>query len=253
MAGPIVAAIVALLLPEAYIDARGDTVPFTAAGRTTALVAVWMAVWWLTEAISIHATALVPLVALPLGGAASIRAAAAPYAHELIFLFMGGFLLALAMERWGLHRRIALRVLRLVGDRAARVVGGFMVVAAVLSMWVSNTATAIMLLPVATSVIRLVAGQHGLAEATDATQSDSPVRHFSLCLLLGIAYAASIGGLGTPIGTPPNVLLLSFMKSQLGLEVGFAQWMIVALPLVAVFLPLVWWLLTRVLYPIRIE
>ncbi len=253
VAGPLAAALVGLLLPESYAAANGDMVPFTVAGRTTAMVAVWMAVWWLTEAISIHATALVPLVVLPLGGAASIRAAAAPYAHELIFLFMGGFLLALSMERWGLHRRIALRVLLVVGDRAARVVGGFMIVSAVLSMWVSNTATAIMLLPVATSVIRLAARQHQLVDAVDATQLDSPVRHFALCLLLGIAYAASIGGLGTPIGTPPNVLLLSFMKSQLGIEIGFAQWMVVALPLVAVFLPLVWWLLTQVLYPIRIE
>lgn len=253
VAGPLTAALVALLLPEAFVDANGDTVPFTAAGRTTAAVAVWMAVWWLTEAISIHATALLPLVAFPLGGAASIRVAAAPYAHELIFLFMGGFLMALAMERWGLHRRIALMVLRVVGDRAARVVGGFMVVSAVLSMWVSNTATAIMLLPVATSVIRLVARQHGLTDADDATELDSPVRHFALCLLLGVAYAASIGGLGTPIGTPPNVLLLSFANAQLGLDIGFAQWMIVAIPLVAVFLPLAWWLLTRILYPLRIE
>lgn len=254
VAGPLAGLVVAFSLPDAYPDAAGAMVPFTAAGRATAAIAVWMATWWLTEAIAIYATALIPLVALPLAGAASMKAAAAPYAHELIFLFMGGFLLALSMERWGLHRRIALTTLRLVGDSATRIVGGFMGVTALLSMWVSNTATAIMLLPVATSVIGLVARQHGLEDATAAAEDEtSPVHAFAICLLLGIAYAASIGGMGTPIGTPPNVLLLSYVKSQLGRDIAFARWMIFALPLVAVLLPIVWALLTRVLYPIRID
>jgi len=253
-AGPVVACALWLVLPDQYLDSAGTSVPFTSAGHATATIAAWMAVWWLSEAISIYATALLPLVLMPLLGAAPIRAAAAPYAHELIFLFMGGFLIALSMERWGLHRRIALVTLRAVGDRATRVVGGFMLVSAVLSMWVSNTATAIMLLPVATSVIGLVASQQGIAGPEAAVRdASSPIRNFSLCLLLGIAYGASIGGIGTPIGTPPNVLLLSFVKSQLGLEIGFARWMMFALPLVIVFLPLAWLLLTRVLYPIRIE
>ncbi|MGI9590570.1 MAG: SLC13 family permease [Myxococcota bacterium] len=256
-AGPIVALAVAALLPDAYPSGSGEPVAFPPAGRATAAVAAWMALWWLTEAIPVYATALLPLVLLPLLGAVPMRAAAAPYAHELIFLFMGGFLIALAMERWGLHRRLALATLRLVGDRSTHVVGGFMLVTALLSMWVSNTATAIMLLPVATSVIARVARQHGAAspEAALADRS-SPVRPFALCLLLGIAYGASIGGMGTPIGTPPNVVLLTFMKSELGREVSFARWMTVALPLVAIFLPLVWLLLTRVIYPIdlpRIE
>jgi sodium-dependent dicarboxylate transporter 2/3/5 len=251
--GPLVAIAVGIVLPDAYTDSAGDVVLFNSAGRATAAIAAWMATWWLTEAISIHATALLPLVLMPLLGAAPIRTAAAPYAHELIFLFMGGFLIALSMERWGLHRRIALATLRLVGDRATRVVGGFMLVSALLSMWVSNTATAIMLLPVATSVIALVARQHGDpggAEAIDDTSS--PVRNFALCLLLGVAYAASVGGMATPIGTPPNVLLLSYVKTHLGREISFARWMALAIPLVAVFLPLIWLLLTRVLYPIRI-
>jgi sodium-dependent dicarboxylate transporter 2/3/5 len=210
-----------------------------------------MAVWWLTEAISVYATALLPLVLMPLFGVAPIRSAAAPYAHELIFLFMGGFLIALAMQRWGLHRRIALNTLRLAGDRASRVIGGFMLVSAALSMWVSNTATAIMLLPVATSVIALVARQHGLDGTEAAIRDDtSPIRNFALCLLLGLAYSASIGGMGTPIGTPPNVLLLSYVETHLGREIGFARWMGLAIPLVAALLPLTWLLLTRVLYPI---
>ena len=251
-AGPLAAGVAFALLPDDYRSASGEPLPFTSAGRATAAVALWMAFWWLSEAISIYATALLPLVLLPLLGAASMREAAAPYAHELIFLFMGGFLIALAMERWGLHRRIALATLRLAGDRASNIVGSFMGVTALLSMWVSNTATVIMLLPVATSVIALVARQQGRKSVREAlADRSSPLRNFALCLLLGIAYAASIGGMGTPIGTPPNVLLLSYVKSQLGRDISFVRWMGVALPLVAVFLPLVWLLLTRVLYPIR--
>jgi sodium-dependent dicarboxylate transporter 2/3/5 len=257
VAGPVAAIAVALLLPEAYVDGTGATVAFSSAGRVTAAAAVWMAIWWLTEAISIHATALLPLALLPLFGATTMSEAAAPYAHELIFLFMGGFLIALAMERWGLHRRIALSTLLLVGEDARRVVGGFMLATAALSMWVSNTATAIMLLPVAKSVVTLVAKQHGFDDPARAVdEPGSPVRSFAVCLLLGIAYAASIGGMGTPIGTPPNVLMLSYVESELGIEIGFARWMLFALPLVALFLPLAWWLLTRVLHPMglgRIE
>jgi sodium-dependent dicarboxylate transporter 2/3/5 len=253
IAGPLAAGLLGWALPDAYVDSAGGVVAFTAAGRATAAIAVWMAIWWLTEAISVYATALLPLVLMPLLDVAPIRTAAAPYAHELIFLFMGGFLIALAMERWGLHRRIALNTLRLVGDRATRVVGGFMGISALLSMWVSNTATTIMLLPVATSVIALVARQLGAAGPEAATRDDaSPIRNFALCILLGIAYSASIGGMGTPIGTPPNVLLLSYVKTYLGREIGFARWMAFALPLVVSFLPLTWLLLTRVLYPIRI-
>jgi sodium-dependent dicarboxylate transporter 2/3/5 len=252
-AGPLLAALVGAALPDAYAGSAGETVALGAAGRATAAVAVWMATWWLTEAIPVYATALLPLVLFPLLGATTMKAAAAPYAHELIFLFMGGFLIALAMERWGLHRRIALVTLRLVGNDPANVVGGFMFVTAALSMWVSNTATAIMLLPVATSVIALVARQHDVGSTEEAiADPTSPLHDFALCLLLGIAYAASIGGVGTPIGTPPNVLLLSYVKTHLGLEISFARWMGVALPLVAVFLPLTWLLLTRVLYRIRI-
>jgi len=240
-------------LPESYADASGEIVPLSAAGRATTAVAVWMACWWLSEAIAVYATALLPLVLLPLLGAASMKVAAAPYAHELIFLFMGGFMIALAMERWGLHRRIALATLRLAGNQPINIVGAFMFVTAALSMWVSNTATAIMLLPVATSVIALVARQHGAATAAEAVADPtSPLRNFSLCLLLGIAYSASIGGLATPIGTPPNVLLLSYVKTHLGREISFARWMGVALPLVVVLLPLTWLLLTRVLYRIQL-
>jgi sodium-dependent dicarboxylate transporter 2/3/5 len=252
--GPLLAGLAAALVPESYLGAGGELLPFGPAGRSTAAVAVWMAVWWLSEAISVYATALLPLVLLPLLGATSMKGAAAPYAHELIFLFMGGFLIALAMERWGLHRRIALTCLRLVGDRPTHMVGGFMAVTAVLSMWVSNTATAIMMLPVATSVIALVGQQLGAEDVRTAIlDRASPIRNMALALLLGIAYAASIGGIGTPIGTPPNVLLLSYIGTHLGHEISFVRWMTVAVPLVCVFLPITWLLLTRVLFPIGLE
>ncbi len=204
------------------------------------------------QAIPIYATALIPLSVLPMVGAVSMKKAAAPYGHELIFLFMGGFILALAMQRWGLHRRIAFLVLGWVGTRSDHMIGGFMIATAGLSMWVSNTATSIMMLPVALSVIDLAN-----PDPTDAPRTEggrrSDADNFALALLLGIAYGASIGGIGTLIGTPPNLFLASYAKSQLNVEISMVRWMGIGLPLVAVFLPITWWLLTRALYPVKLE
>lgn len=241
VAGPLLAVAVRLLLPDSYPGPDGTEVAFSHAGRMTAAMGVWMAVWWMTEAVPVSVTALLPLVVLPLSGAATIRAAAAPYAHELIFLFMGGFVVALSMQRWNLHRRFAFSVLRAIGTGPYRLVGGFMLITAALSMWVSNTATTIMVLPIALSVI---------AVTDRGASSEGPSRNFPLALLLGIAYAASIGGIGTLIGTPPNLFLASYARSELGIEIGFAEWMGVGLPLVVLFLPLTWFLLTRVLFPL---
>ncbi len=242
-AAPFLGLLAFLLMPDGYVDAQGQTIAFAHAGKATAALAIWMAVWWMTEAIPVYATALLPLVMLPLLDAATMRRAAAPYGHELIYLFMGGFILALAMQRWGLHRRIAYGVLRLVGDRPRSIVAGFMFVTAGLSMWVSNTSVTLMMLPIALSVIDLVARPEG-------GTADTRFRNLSLCLLLGIAYAASIGGIGTLIGTPPNLFLASFIRDELGTEISFARWMGVGLPLVIVFVPIVWLLMTRVLYPL---
>lgn len=252
VAGPALALAAYLLLPEAYVDSGGQDVAFTHAGRATAAVALWMAVWWMTEAISLYATALLPLAVLPTVQAASIRDAAAPYGHELIFLFMGAFILALAIERWGLHTRVALMTLRSVGSQPRYIVGGFMGITAVVSMWVSNTATTVMMLPIALSVITLLGESAGQGPDGGGGISGHEGRNFAVCLLLGVAYAASIGGVGTLIGTPPNLFLASYIKSQLGREVTFVRWMGIGLPLVIVFLPIVWLLLTRVVYPIRI-
>jgi solute carrier family 13 (sodium-dependent dicarboxylate transporter), member 2/3/5 len=245
-AGPVLALAVYLMVPARTTSPAGEPIVLGHEGRVVAAVGVLMAVWWMTEAIEIPATALLPVALFPLLGAMDIAEAAAPYANPLIFLFLGGFLLALSMQRWGLERRIALVALRFVGTEPRRVVGGFMVITAVMSMWVSNTATVAMLLPVAVGVIGSVV-PGGPEALLDPTRPEG--RNFALSLLLGIAVSASIGGAGTLIGTPPNLFLASFASETLGREISFAAWLLIGLPIVAVFLPLAWLLLTRVLFP----
>lgn len=238
-AGPALALLTLWLMPEAYVDAAGQTVTLPWTGRVAAAAAVWMAVWWMTEAVSVYATALLPLVLFPVVGGMPMREAASPYAHELIYLFLGGFMLAQALQKWDLHRRLAYLSLLRVGTSPSRIVLAFMLIAAVISMWVTNTATTMMLLPVILSVIALMAER----------QDDGPAtRNFALCLLLGTAYAATIGGVGTIIGTAPNVFVVSFLQAQYDLQISFVGWMLFAVPLVAVFLPLSWWVLTRGVY-----
>jgi sodium-dependent dicarboxylate transporter 2/3/5 len=214
----------------------------TPSGWRTAAVAALMAVWWITEAIPVYATGLLPLALFPLLGVISIDVAAGPYANPLIFLFMGGFMIALAMQRWGLHKRLALKLLTITGTGARSLVGGFMLATALLSMWVSNTATTMMMLPIAVSVLALL---H--AQADEATPT---LAGFNTALVLAVAYGANIGGLATLIGTPPNALLAAYFNETYGVTIGFAEWMIVGLPLTAVLLILTWLLLTRVLHPL---
>ena len=239
-AGLAVAAAMLLAPPPAGLDA---------AGWRTAAVGLLMALWWMTEALPIPVTALLPLVLFPLLGVAGVDAAAAPYAHPLIFLFLGGFLIALALERWRLHRRIALSVVRLLGARPVRLVAGFMTASALLSMWISNTATAMLMLPIGLSLVELVQGEAATEGAIDA---DARGGHFALCLMLGIAYGCSIGGTATLIGTPTNALLAAFLADAYALEVAFVDWLLLGLPLVALALPLTLAVLTRV-YPIRLR
>ncbi len=238
IAGPALGAAVFWITPDAATAPDGAVITIGFPGRITAGLACWMAAWWLTEAIPVYATALLPLAVLPVTGARALDDTAAAYAHPLIFLFLGGFLLALALERWGLHRRFAFAVLRVVGTEPRMLVGGFMLVSAVLSMWISNTATALVMLPIAMSVINL------------QSDDDPGKKNFSLCLLLGVAYAASIGGVGTIVGTPPNLFTASFMANELDLQISFAEWMLIGVPVVVLFLPLAWLLLTRFLYPL---
>jgi sodium-dependent dicarboxylate transporter 2/3/5 len=207
----------------------------------TAAVGILMATWWVTEAIPIPATALLPLALFPILGVASMVASAAPFANPIIYLFLGGFLLAQAMQHWGLPRRIALGSVRVFGTRPRAIIAGIMVSCALLSMWVSNTATALMMLPIGISLVELVPGD----------RTDPARRRFATALMLGIAYACSVGGLGTLIGTPPNAFLAGFMLESYGVTIGFAEWMVVGVPLVLVGLPLTFLILTRVVFPVE--
>jgi sodium-dependent dicarboxylate transporter 2/3/5 len=207
-----------------------------------AAVAGLMAVWWVSEAIPVPATALLPALLLPALGVRDPVQAAAPYGNPLIFLFLGGFLIAMAVQRWGLHKRLALAMLRRVGTNPHAMVGGFLVVAAALSMWLSNTATSIVLLPVALSVAAMV---H--RAGTEKTGPDARAA-LDAALLLAIAYGASIGGLATLIGTPPNALLAGFLLQRTGYSLGFARWMLFALPVTVILLAVAWLVLTRLAF-----
>jgi sodium-dependent dicarboxylate transporter 2/3/5 len=224
-------------------------------GWRTAAVALLMALWWMTEAVAIPVTALLPLVLFPALGVLSASDAAAPYAHELIFLFMGGFFLAAGMERWGLHRRVALGILGAVGTSPERLVLGFMLATGFLSMWISNTATAAMMFPIGVAVAALFApgaGHEDAAEprsAAGAGSGDPSPNPLGVCLMLGIAYGASIGGVATLIGTPPNAVLAGAADELLGVQIGFLQWMMIGVPVAGLMLPLTWLLLVKVLHP----
>lgn len=249
VAGPCLAILAYFILPCEYLDANHQAVEFARAGRLTMSVLIWMGVWWFTEAIDISATALLPLVLLPILGAATMEGAAAPYAHPLIFLFMGGFLIALSMRKWGMDRRVALITLKVVGTRPRNMVGGFMLVSAMLSAFVSNTATTTMMLPIALSVIDLV------KKRSDHGGEGEEGRNFAVCLLLGLAYASSIGGIATIIGSAPNALLVGFIEESIAApyrhEVSFVEWMQVGLPITLVLLPVTWILLTTILFKLN--
>jgi len=214
-----------------------------------AAVAALMAIWWLTEAIPVPATALLPLALFPLLGQGSIKAVAAPFANPLIFLFLGGFLIALAVERWGLHKRIALFVLSRAGTRPRQLVGAFMVTAAGLSMWISNTASTVMMLPIALSVIGIVALANGANGANgNGEKGGFDGSPFAKALLIATAYGASMGGVATLVGTPPNALLAGFVSENLGLQIGFAQWMVIGVPTMVLMLILGWLIITRIVF-----
>ncbi len=202
---------------------------------TTALVATW----WITAALPLAATSLVPAILFPMLGVLTAREVAPSYMRDLVLLFVGAFVVALGIERWGLHRRMALGIVARVGGCPRRLVLGFMVAAAFLSLWINNTATTLMMLPIALAVADRVGAAGG------------PPR-FGLCLLLGTAYAASMGGIGTPVGTAPNQEFLGQLEIFFpdAPRITFAEWAVAFVPLVAVFIPVMWWLLTRVLTPI---
>ncbi|MFT7128365.1 MAG: sodium-dependent dicarboxylate transporter 2/3/5 [Gammaproteobacteria bacterium] len=209
----------------------------------TAAVMVWMAIWWATEVLPVAVTAFLPLVLFTPLGIATFKASAAPYANPNIYLFLGGFIMAAAIERWNLHLRIALGVLRLVGSDSRAMIGGFMLASAVLSMWMSNTSTTMMLLPIGLSIVTVVT-------TTVIGLSAYQKQNFQAAMMLGIAYAATIGGVATLVGTPPNALLASFMEQEYDMQIGFARWMLIGLPVSLTLLPIAWWVLTRRAFPV---
>ncbi|PLY01359.1 MAG: anion transporter [Desulfuromonas sp.] len=218
-----------------------------------AAIALLMATWWMCESIPIPATSLLPIALFPMLGIMKTQAATAPYANHLIFLFMGGFIIALSMQRWNLHRRIAMNIVKVVGFSPSRLIFGFMASTAVLSAFVSNTATTVMMMPIGLAIISHVVEEgkkEGLDKEIDFSQGNF---NFGLNLMLGIAYAASIGGIATLIGTPPNTVLAGYLNKTYGFEISFVDWMKVGVPLVVVMLPLTWLWLTRVAYPLKLK
>jgi len=236
--GPVLFAAIMLAPTPEGLSPGGQAV-----GATTA----WVAVWWIGESIPIPATSLLPIVLFPLTGALDVDAATAPYANDLIFLFMGGFFIAMAMQRWDLHRRIALRTIRAVGIGPRRLILGFMIATAFLSMWVSNTATAMMMTPIGLAVVLQT------TDLIDRTDADIPTAqgefNFGTALMLCIGYSASVGGVGTIIGTPPNLVLVGAINETFGQSISFAQWMLYGVPIATLGVVIVWVYVTRFILP----
>ena len=241
LAGPVAAMVVAWL-PNAVV---GDLPP---AAQSTAAVATLMAVWWMTEALPLPVTGLLPLILFPLAGVTTAEGAATPYANKFVFLFLGGFMIARAVERWQLHRRIALLTVLAAGTQPSRLIAGFMVATAGLSMWISNTASTVMMLPIGLSLVGLVSNQLE-PKSEDHTGSST---NFAVCMMLGIAYAATIGGVTTLIGTPTNAFLAGFAADN-QIELGFARWLLFASPLSILLLVVTWFGLTRFVFPIQVR
>ncbi|HJE61667.1 MAG TPA: DASS family sodium-coupled anion symporter [Nocardiopsis listeri] len=213
------------------------------AARATTTVAVVMAVWWMTEAIPIAATSLLPIVLFPVLGVTDTSSAASPYAAEVVFLLLGGYMLGQAMQRWTLHRRLALLVILGVGTNPVKLVAGFMLVTAFISLWVSNAASTVMMLPIGLSVLMMVRQMSG----------GKIESNFGCALMLGIAYAATIGGMASIVSTPPNALLIGYLADSHDIHITFLDWFTFGFPIAAVFLFLAWIILTRVVFPIRVR
>lgn len=222
--------------------------------RIVAAIATLMAVWWMTEAVPLAGTSLLPIILIPALTQRSVGETTASYASPIVFLFLGGFLIAIAMEKWGLHRRIALWTLGKVGISPRRIVLGMMLATGFLSMWVSNTATTLMMLPIGFSVLALVSGRSMADGAPQAGEPVDPqVTNFGVCLVLAIAWSASMGGLGTLLGSPPNAIIAGYAADELGIDIGFVDWMMLGVPLALTFIGIGWVLMTRVLYRFELD
>ena len=222
--GPLLFVLALLFLKSDSLDSSGIFV---------VAAALWIATWWVTEAIPIPATSLLPLVLFPMGGVMSNQETASFYGDDIVFLFLGGFLLAVAMEKWNLHTRIALSIIKAIGTTTATILLGFMVSTALLSMFVSNTAAVMIMIPIGLAIIKE-------AHSLSTPELGGDVKLFEKALVLGIGYAGTIGGLGTLIGTPPLIILAGQMRQIFDVELNFAQWMLVGIPVVIVMLAIAW-------------
>ncbi|HAI42530.1 MAG TPA: anion transporter [Maribacter sp.] len=198
---------------------------------------IWIAIWWITEAIPIAVTALLPLVLFPLSGGLDLSSTSGAFGHKYVFLYMGGFIIAIAIEKWNLHRRIALNIINLIGSDIRKIILGFMMATAFLSMWISNTATAVMMLPIGLAIIKQ------LQDNPDTVEDENQT--FGKALMLAIAYSASIGGVATLIGTPPNLVLAGVILDTYGYEITFMQWFAFGLPISVILIFICWKYLTK--------
>jgi sodium-dependent dicarboxylate transporter 2/3/5 len=252
LAGPALAALVWWMLPVEQKDEAGKVVSgLSDAGRAACAVGVLMAVWWVTEAVPLEATSLLPLVLMPALGISSVQAAAAPYGDPTIFFFMGGMMLGAAMERWGVPRRVALIVLSRFAFGPRLLVLGAMTAAALVSMWVNNTSTTVMMLPIGMSLVRLIEREK-VRPQSPQDRAHEGIDNFGFCMVLGIAYAATIGGVGTLFGTAPNLVLQSTVEHVTGERLTFAQFSMVGIPLVLLYIPMCWGVLVW-MFPFRFE
>ncbi|MDT0606883.1 SLC13 family permease [Croceitalea rosinachiae] len=229
--GPIIF-LVLINQPFQLVSEQGDSV---------IAVAVWMLIWWITEAVSISVTALLPLLLFPLLKILPIADVGANYGSPIVFLFFGGFIMALALEKVNLHKRIALNIIRLTGTTPNKVVLGFMIATASLSMWISNTASTVVMLPIALSVINLL-----IDDEDGFTKSD---KNFALSVMLGIAFSANAGGIATVIGTPPNSVLIGLLENEYNIQISFLKWMTLGLPFSIVMIAITYFVLIKWMFP----
>ena len=231
-----------ILGPLLFIIILRSNLSFLSQEATTVIgLALWMVSWWITEAVSISVTALLPLIVFPLFNVMSMNEVGANYGSSIVFLFFGGFVLALALEKVNLHRRIALTIIQKTGTTPNRVILGFMLATAFMSMWISNTASTVVMLPIALSVIKLLVISEG--EFTPQEQ------HFSLSVMLGIAFSANAGGIATVIGTPPNSILIGLLENEYNIQISFFKWMSIGLPFSIVMIAIIYFILTRWMFP----
>ena len=234
--GPILFSVIMI-----FVDAEGLSFEAKCILASTA----WMAVWWVTECVPISVTALLPIVLFPLTGGMDLSTTTAAYGHKLVFLFVGGFLIALAIEKWHLHKRLALNIIRVTGSNKSRVILGFMLATAFLSMWISNTATSIMILPVGLAIISQL--------KDDPKTVENENEFFGKSLMIAIAYSASIGGMATLIGTPPNMVLAGVVEESYGIKLNMFDWMKFGVPLSSFLLIICWLYLTKIAFKFKNE